>query len=213
VTKSDKISLAKLEERNQVIDIQNAKVNTAGAYVYLKGLYLFAIGIQPHHGQIPVIRLGGHREENETGWQCAEREVYEESNLRIKPLVPKATYLAEGDNIETELQEIRWRPSTERECDPLLIVAYRREGRILLSLMYLAGADGPPMPSSEIRGLLLLEKEDINRLCQKPHTLEQYLSGGGKAILNAEFDRKLILEPFVQLRLLSRILSLQSYAI
>ena len=196
-----------------MIDIQNARVNTAGAYVCLNGFYLFAIGIQPHDGHIPVIRLGGHREENETGWQCAEREVYEESNLRIKPLVPKTTYLAQGDNIETELREIRWQPSSEQECDPLLIVAYRREGRILLSLMYLAGADGLPMPSSEIKGLLLLEKENIHRLCQKPHTLEQYLSGGGKAILSAEFDRKLVLEPFAQLRLLSRILSLQSYAI
>ena len=196
-----------------MIDIQNARVTTAGAYVCLNGFYLFAIGIRPHNGHIPVIRLGGHREENETGWQCAAREVYEEASLQIKPLITKTTYLSDGDHIETELQEIRWQPSTEKECDPLLIVAYRREGRTLLSLMYLAQADGLPTPSSEIKGLLLLEKENIHRLCQKPQTLENYLRGGGKAILSAEFDRKLPLEPFAQLRLLSRILSAQSYAI
>jgi hypothetical protein len=191
-----------------VIDIQNARVNTAGAYVCLNGFYLFAIGIQPHNGRIPVIRLGGHREANETGWQCAVREVYEEANLQIKPLVPKATYLSDGDHIEKELQEFRWQ--TEQECNPLLIVAYRREDRTLLSLMYLAEAEGLPRPSSEIKGLLLLEKETIHCLCQKPTTLEQYLSEGGRAILSDEFDRKLVLEPFTQLRLLSRILSLQS---
>ena len=69
-----------------MFDIQGARINTAGAYVLINGLYLFTIGIKLHNGQIPVIRLGGHREENETGWQCAEREVFEEANLQIEPL-------------------------------------------------------------------------------------------------------------------------------
>jgi hypothetical protein len=124
-----------------VLEIQNARVNTAGAYVCLNGLYPFAIGTQPYNGRIPVIRLGGHREEHETGWQCAVREVYEEANLRIKPLTPPITYLSDGDQIETELEKIRWQPETSQEDAPLLVVAYRREGRILLSLMYLALTD------------------------------------------------------------------------
>jgi hypothetical protein len=76
--------------------------------------------------------------------------------------------------------------------------------------MYQAQTDGYPMPSSEIKGLLLLEKDDIHRLCQEPTTLEQYLDGGSKAILNHEFDQSLVLEPFVQLRLLSRIWLIES---
>jgi hypothetical protein len=192
------------------MDIQNARVNTAGAYVSINGLYPFAIGSLPYHGRIPVIRLGGHREEHETGWQCAVREVYEEANLQIRPLVPPTTYLSDGDHIETELEEIRWQHETDQDNIPLLVVAYRREGRILLSLMYLALTDEFPTPSSEIKGLLLLEKENIYRLCQEPLTLEQYLNSGGKAILNDEFDMSLILEPFTQLRLLSRILIAQS---
>lgn len=60
-----------------MFDIQNAKINTAGAYVRINGLYLFTIGIKPHHGNIPVVRIGGHQEGNETGWQCAMREAFE----------------------------------------------------------------------------------------------------------------------------------------
>jgi ADP-ribose pyrophosphatase YjhB (NUDIX family) len=194
----------------KLMDIQNARVNTAGAYVCLDGLYPFAIGTRPSNGRIPVVRLGGHREEHETGWQCAAREVYEETNLRIKPLTPPTTYLAAGDQLEAELKEFQWQSEIDREHIPLLVVAYRREGGLALSLMYLARAEGWPTPSSEVKGLLLLAKKDIHRLCQEPLTLEHYLSSGGKALLNHEFDQSLILEPFAQLRLLARILRAQS---
>lgn len=193
-----------------MIDIQNARIHTAGAYVCINGLYLFAIGIQPHKGHIPIVRLGGHREEHETGWKCAVREVYEEANLQIKPLTPQTTYLSDWDHIKTELQEIQWQHKIEGEPAPILVVTYRREDKISLSLMYLAHAEGLPTPSAEVKGILLLGKENIHHLCQEPLTLEQYLSSGGKAILNDEFDTRLVLEPFAQLRLLSRILSIQS---
>jgi len=193
-----------------VIDIRAGRINTAGAYICLNGLYPFAIGIQPHNGHIPIVRLGGHREEYETGWQCAVREVYEETNLQIKPLLPQTTYLCDWDHIEAELQEIQWQHKFEQEPIPILVVTYRREDKIFLSVMYLAHTEGLPVPSSEVKGLLLLKKEEVHRLCQEPLTLEQYLSRGGKAILKDEFDTRLLLEPFAQLRLLSRILSVQS---
>ena len=190
-----------------MVDIQKAQINTAGAYVCIHGLYPFAIGTQLHNGRIPVFRLGGHRLEHENGWQCALREVYEETHMRIYPLTPSTTYLLpDGDCTGAELEKIQWQHETEQEPVPMLVVAYRREGEILLSLMYLAQTDGVPTPSSEVKGLLLLEREDIHRLCQEPITLDQYLRGGGKALLNHEFDKSLFLEPFTQLRLLSRIL-------
>ena len=52
----------------------------------------------------------------------------------------------------------------------------------------------------------LLEESEIYRLCQEPVTLEKFLNNGGKAILKDEFDTSRVLEPFAQLRLLSRIL-------
>ena len=74
--------------------------------------------------------------------------------------------------------------------------------------MYLAQAEGVLKPSSEVEGLLLLGEKDIHRLCQESVTLEQ----GGKAILNAESEKGLVLEPFAQLRLLARILILRKMA-
>jgi hypothetical protein len=192
-----------------VIDLRYAIINTAGAYVCIDGYYVFAIGIKLHNGQIPIVRLGGHREGHETGWQCAVREVYEEANLPIQPLLSQTTYLSDWDHTE-ELQEIQWRPKSEQEPIPILVVAYSREASVYLSLMYLAHTHRFPTPSSEVKGLLLLKEEEIHRLCHEPMTLEQYLHEGGRAILHAEFDTSLFLEPFVQLRLLSRILRMQS---
>lgn len=193
-----------------MIDIQHASINTAGAYVCVDGLYVFALGIRSHHGRIPVVRLGGHREGQETGWQCAAREVYEESTLRIAPLRPSATYVCDWDHMDAELQEIQWKHSPEQEPAPSLVVTYRRNDTMHLSVMYTAHAEGVPAPSCEVKGLILLETEHIHRLCREPLTLGQYLDDGGKAILRAVFDTKLVLEPFAQLRLLSRILTVQA---
>lgn len=189
-------------------EIQNARINTAGAYICIRGFYLFAIGINPHRGNIPVVRLGGHREEQETGWQCAAREVYEEANLHIQPLPPQRTYLSVGDHLNTELQEIEWQNKTVQEPVPCLVVSHRRERDIILSLMYLAHTEEIPTPSSEVKGLLLLTREEIHRLCREPQTLEQFLGSGGMAIMSAEFDKNRVLEPFLQLRLLSRMLQM-----
>lgn len=189
-----------------VADIQGARINTAGAYVCIDGLYPFVLGWRPNHGRIPVVRLGGHREEGESGWQCARRETYEEAGLKIKPLTPRRTYLTDWDHSEAGLKEMRWEHQTGQEPLPLLAVTYHREGQTTLSLMYLAQANELPAPSSEVKGLLLLDEENIHRLCRERLTLEGYLSSGGKAILKGEFDHNLILEPFIQLRLLSQIL-------
>ena len=83
-----------------MINLRHARINTAGAYICINEYYLFAIGIQLHNGQIPVVRLGGHREGHETGWQCAVREVYEETSLLIEPLFPQATYVSDWDQVE-----------------------------------------------------------------------------------------------------------------
>jgi hypothetical protein len=203
-------SIQSIDKMTELAEIRNARINTAGAYICIQGLYLFAIGIRHHNEKIPIVRLGGHREEHETGWQCAAREVLEEASLHIQPLLPPRTYLSDWDHLEAELQEIEWENKIKQEPVPFLVVSQQHEKSISLSLMYLAHAEGTPIPSSEVKGLLMLREEEIQRLCQEPETLEQYLKTGGRAILNAEFDRSLRLEPFAQLRLLSRILSRHS---
>jgi 8-oxo-dGTP pyrophosphatase MutT (NUDIX family) len=198
------------EDFATMLDIQNVRINTAGAYVCIEGFYVFAVGILPYKGRIPIVRLGGHREGNETGWQCAVREVYEEANIQIHPISPQTTHLAEWDTRDSELQEIEWHPTSVQEPKPLLVVRYCGESDTHLSLMYLARAEGLPTPSSEVQGLVFLNRNDIHRLCTESITLEQYLDRGGKAMLNGGFDVRMDLEPFAQLRLLDKMLNVQS---
>ena len=126
---------------------------------------------------------------------------------RITPLAPPVTYYADGDQADPQLAEIHWEGAAEQEHTPLLVVSACREGETRLSLMYLAQAGGLPVPSSEVKGLLLLDEGQIHRLCRQTLTLGQYLDSGGKAILTAEFDRCLALEPFLQLHLLDKLLT------
>ncbi len=185
------------------------RIYTAGAYVRVGEFYPFAIGIRPHNGNIPVVRLGGHREGKETGWQCAQREVYEETGLCIRPLATATTYVVDWEHLDDPFTEIHWERVPGQEPAPVLVVAYHKPDGISLSLMYLAQADGLPTPSSEIKGLVLLDRATIDRLCRESLTLAQYLASGGQAILKGKFDRRMVLEPFAQLRLLARMFACQ----
>lgn len=189
--------------------LATAKLNTAGAYVSIQGRYLFALGIEPHHGRIPVVRLGGHREKDETGWQCAVREIREEASLSLRPLRPRLTYLFHAEQPEDGPSALGGWPERKHEPSPFVVVAYVREDESILSLMYLSQADGNPLPSCEVRGLVLLTESEIQDLCRKPTTLRTFLEQGGQVILNGEFDLDRILEPFIQLRLLSGLLRTQ----
>jgi hypothetical protein len=66
-----------------MVNFDSALTRTAGAYVSAGGLYSFVIGWIPYQGNYPVVRLGGHRNEYETGWECALREVAEEGNILL----------------------------------------------------------------------------------------------------------------------------------
>jgi hypothetical protein len=75
--------------------------------------------------------------------------------------------------------------------------------------MYLAETDENPTPSAEVKGILLLDPNSINQICESSMTLDQYLKQGGKAIFTGQFDQYRTLEPFLQLRILSRLLKAQ----
>jgi len=192
-----------------MLNFNNPQIRTAGAYVAVGGLYPFVIGWKLHNGNIPVIRLGGEIEANETGWACAAREAREEAGIRIRPVHAEKTYLVHAVGQEIEPQEIHWDHDLPGEPKPVLVVAYPPERKPTLSLMYLAQSAEIPVPSAEVKGIVLLDQESIFQICQSSVTLGQYLDRGGKAIFKEQFDQSLILEPFIQLRILSHLLEAQ----
>jgi hypothetical protein len=192
-----------------LLDFTGSVLKTAGAYVKIGGLFPFAIGWQLHQGNIPVVRLGGHVTGQETGWECALREVKEEANLQISLINPEKTYFFPAEIQDADLQEVQWEQINLPGPKPLLMVGYRTDLDLSLSLMYLAETDENPTPSAEVKGILLLDPDSIIRICVSSITLDQYLKQGGKAIFAEKFDQNRTLEPFLQLRILSYLMKAQ----
>ena len=178
-----------------------ARVVTAGAYVSVGGLVPFVVGPTPSRKGLAVIRLGGHREGSETGWECAAREAYEEAGLAITPVRPSSTFRVHWRQGEPLLSPTEW---NQGDLPPVLVVPRGTPSPDSISLMYLAEAEGTPVASGEVRGLLLLKQSEVRQLCRERTTLKQFLNAGGWASLREEFDPELVLEPGLQLRLLAQ---------
>lgn len=178
-----------------------SRVATAGAFVWTGGAFAFMFGPNRVGDRLGVVRLGGHREFGESSEACAIREVMEEASLSIRLLRPPATYFA-GAPLRLPgqpLPTITWPGET-----PPLLVTDRADGTV--SVIYLAVSDDPPVPAAETKGLLLPDRAWISRLCARPHTLEEYLSAGGRAILRRPMEPSLPLEPSPQVRLFDQLL-------
>ncbi|HLZ62576.1 MAG TPA: hypothetical protein VKR06_36995 [Ktedonosporobacter sp.] len=53
------------------------KFKTAGVYVNVAGFFVFQVGLTSAGDKLGVVRLGGHREGDESAWECATREALE----------------------------------------------------------------------------------------------------------------------------------------
>lgn len=182
--------------------IDRSRIITAGAYIMVNGHFPFVLGTAMKRKQLVVIRVGGHREGVETPWECTVREAWEEAWLRIQPMDVPVTYATRG--AWDELEEITW--PNDGQPRPVLIRERPATGEF--SFMYFARASGLPMPSAEVKGLLLLKPSDISRICNNQITLQEYLDGGGRAMLRRSYNHQFVLEPGFQLRQLARILQL-----
>ena len=135
-----------------------------------------------------------------------EREVFEESYMRITPLVPSMTFQCPKTTLDTEiiLEPIQnYRAPEEQPC-PLIIG--RHDTIQSVTAMFLATSDDDPIPSMETKALMLLTRNDVLRLCSETITLEEYQSSGGQVLFGQQVNPKLPLKPFGQLVMLSMIL-------
>ena len=178
------------------VGLDKAKVGTAGAYVMVSGYYVFAVGPKHNGDTLAIIRLGGHCESGETAWQCAVREVNEEAQINIHPVIPPATYWLNRDHSDAELQQVIWPCDKVNKEIPLYVASNNPMPIRKLSVMYLVQTDEVPTTSAEIRGLLLLRPDDIFKIVHQTITLRQYFQEGGKEILHEGFDSCKVLEPF-----------------
>ncbi|MCU5682850.1 NUDIX hydrolase [Bacillus wiedmannii] len=175
----------------------NKNVRTSGAYVMYKNLFVFQVGPTSKGDTLGVVRLGGHKEDEETAVETAKREVREEATIDITILSSPSTYYKQNWNAQSKKIKV------ENEIDPILIINSPDE---TLSIMYMAYSENEPTPSSETNGLLLLSVSDIRLICSKAITLNDYIKQGGIAILKEKMDKELILKPFPQLLFLAELL-------
>ncbi|AYF06661.1 MULTISPECIES: NUDIX hydrolase [Bacillus] len=167
-------------------------VRTSGAYVVYKNLFVFQVGPTSKGDTLGVVRLGGHKEADESAVETAKREVKEEAAIDIAILSSPSTYYKK--NWDAQSKKIK----VENEINPILIIDSPDE---TLSIMYMAYSENEPNPSSETKGLLLLSVSDISLIC-----LNDYIKQGGMAILKEKINKDLILQPFPQLMFLAELL-------
>ncbi|PEI66154.1 NUDIX hydrolase [Bacillus wiedmannii] len=172
-------------------------VRTSGAYVIYENLFVFQVGPTSKGDTLSVVRLGGHKEDEETAVETAKREVREEATIDITILSSPSTYYKENWNVQSKKIKVA------NEINPILIIDSPDE---TLSIMYMAHSENKPYPSSETNGLLLLTLSDIRLICSKEITLKDYIKQGGIAILKEKMDIDLILQPYPQLMFLAGIL-------
>jgi 8-oxo-dGTP pyrophosphatase MutT (NUDIX family) len=172
-------------------------VRTSGAYVLYNGLFPFQVGPTRKGDKLGVVRLGGHRERDETAAETAVREVLEESSMKINIVSSPITFFKRNWNDSAS------KIYTEDEFAPILI-----KGTDVASstAMYLAHSESEPRPSSETSGLLLLTSKDVHLICKQRITLNEYLRQHGRALFKRELNENLLLEPFPHILFLAELL-------
>lgn len=181
-------------------------VEKAGAFVIIKNIMPFMMGPTPDRSALAIVRLGGHREGNETAWECAKREVFEESHMRINPMMPSMTFYCPNTSFD---REIFIEPAKEYEnskVEPRPLIMGHQNSVQSITPIFLASSDDEPIPSMETKALMLLTRNDVLRLCSGTMTLDEFQSSGGKVLFGQKIDANLPLKPFGHLLMLSIIL-------
>lgn len=172
-------------------------VRTSGAYVLYNGFFVFQVGPTKNGDKLGVVRLGGHRENDESPLDTAIREVLEESAIKINPINSPVTFHLDGWNGKANKIQMN------EKVNPILVKGNKKES---FTVMYIAFTDTEPKPSSESKGLLLLSPKDVELICSRQITLNEFIKQNGLAKIKENFNKDLVLDPFPQLLFLSRLL-------
>lgn len=165
----------------------------------------FQMGPTPDESALAIVWLGGHREANETAWECVQREVFEESQMRVTPLVPSMTFQCPKTTLDTEiiLEPVEGFQSPEKEGQPHPLIIGREATVQNVTPMFLSISHDDPIPSMEAKALILLTRNDVLRLCSERITLEEFQSSGGRVRFRQQMNRKLPFKTIAQLVMLS----------
>lgn len=185
------------------MDYSFENVRTSGAYVIFKGFFVFQVGPNKNGDKLGVVRLGGHREGDESPLDTAIREALEEAAIKINPINSTVTYYLEGWHNQSDKIFM----SESGVVNPILIKGNKEE---LFSVMYIALAENEPQPSSESKGLLLLSPKEIELICSRKITLNEFLKQNGRAKIKDNINKDFVLEPYPQLLFLSNLLKQES---
>lgn len=183
-----------------------ADTETAGAYIFHEGYFIFAFGFGSNLNshELGVIRIGGHREDGETVKDCVRRETKEETSLNCKIITSNISYHFDGKNYLT---------LNNSHSNAPIFITERNNNK--LSVMYLAQSDDAPTPSAETQGLLLLRQQDIKTICENKITFKDYINIGGKYILTdklkniTDYPSKFTLTPKAQIKFLNYLFELE----
>lgn len=181
-------------------------VDKAGAYVLVNHVMPFVMGPTPDHSALAIARLGGHREGQETAWECARREVFEESRMRIAHCTPLMTFECPHKALDTDivLEPVRDDHAYGDGARPLIVG--RPDVIQRVTAMFVATSDDAPVPNMETHALILLTRQDVLRICSEALTLEAFQAAGGTVLLARPVDPHWLLKPLGQLLMLARII-------
>ncbi|WP_211750231.1 hypothetical protein [Paenibacillus sp. Marseille-Q4541] len=178
----------------------------AGAFVLTNNKMTFMMGPTPDQSALAIVRLGGHREGAETAWECAEREVFEESQMRITSLTPSMTFYCPNTRFDIEIELKPMDENNYLSFEPRPLIVGHQNSKHSITPIFLATSDSEPVPSMETKALIFLTRNDVIRLCSETLTLNEFQKLGGEVLVSQQIDADLPLRPFGHLIMLSKIL-------
>ena len=118
------------------------------------------------------MRIGGHREANESPWECAAREALEEAGVVVRQVPATISVQTNGQRGSDCTITTLSRPAIVDGCPderPLVLGCAHVPGDYT-STLFLAETDGESHPNNEVFGLVKLTREEVIQVAHNPGT-------------------------------------------